>query len=288
MAKGSQFWGQASGKLGEQVLYRAGGEQRARSYTKNVKNPKTLAQMKNRITMANLVAVFNQLKPILKESFPNRPTNQSGFNAFVSANKNKQTPVLDPGMIALGYSVPYNMNISKGSIQFPEWGASDAINEADSFHIKAVVDGSAFQGKQGKEQLALLLANYGIPSDAKVTIVVANDEDEGFSLTHATGDFVDIVNVAKSLGLRNPSIAGVDESNPNIIEVTLGSALTTKMIGVIISYTDATGKLQVTTSRIKKGSMNGPDITTYLPGGEVYESVLNASGYTQDSVLSTK
>jgi hypothetical protein len=41
MSKRSLFWGKGSGKLGEAVYYRAGGEQRTRAYVKTVKNPKT-------------------------------------------------------------------------------------------------------------------------------------------------------------------------------------------------------------------------------------------------------
>ena len=54
MSKGSLFWANASGKLGESVFYRSGGEQRNRSYVKNIKNPRTEAQMRNRIQLGNL------------------------------------------------------------------------------------------------------------------------------------------------------------------------------------------------------------------------------------------
>lgn len=79
MAKNSLFWGKASGKLGEVVLYRSGGEQRSRTYIKDVKNPKSLAQMEQRIKMASLVGFFKSLRSVLRYSFPQRPTNQSGF-----------------------------------------------------------------------------------------------------------------------------------------------------------------------------------------------------------------
>lgn len=37
MSKRSLFWGQAAGKLGEAVYYRAGGEQRTRTYVAKIK-----------------------------------------------------------------------------------------------------------------------------------------------------------------------------------------------------------------------------------------------------------
>ena len=72
MSKGSLFWANASGKLGETVLYRSGGEQRTRTYVAKIKNPKTLAQMENRLSMRNFAQVYRALQPILSKSFPNR------------------------------------------------------------------------------------------------------------------------------------------------------------------------------------------------------------------------
>lgn len=116
MAKGSQFWGAASGKLGQQVLYRAGGEQRARAYVKNIKNPKTLAQMENRILMNNVVSAFRSMKPILSVSFPMKASNQSGFNAFVKANKNTVPYAIGKEDVQFGGCMPYRMFVSQGDI----------------------------------------------------------------------------------------------------------------------------------------------------------------------------
>lgn len=116
MTKRSLFWGQASGKLGEAVFYRAGGEQRTRAYVKNIKNPKTLAQMKNRILMNNVVSAFRSMKPILSVSFPMKAANQSGFNAFVKANKNVVPYAISKEDVQYGGCMPYRMFVSQGDI----------------------------------------------------------------------------------------------------------------------------------------------------------------------------
>lgn len=85
MSKRSLFWANASGKLGETVFYRAGGEQRNRTYVKNVKNPKTQPQALQRAKFNNMVAVFRGIKAVA-DSFFTRKANQSGFNAFFSQN----------------------------------------------------------------------------------------------------------------------------------------------------------------------------------------------------------
>lgn len=119
MSKRSLFWGQASGKLGEAVFYRAGGEQRTRAYVKAIKNPKTLAQMMQRITMGNLVSMYSALKPILSQSFPLRAANRSAFNEFVSANKHAQSYAIFKDDIDNRFFWPVDMVISKGDVIVP-------------------------------------------------------------------------------------------------------------------------------------------------------------------------
>lgn len=119
MSKRSLFWGQASGKLGEAVFYRAGGEQRTRAYVKAVKNPKTLAQMMQRITMGNLVSMYSALKPILSQSFPVRNTNRSAFNEFVSANKGAQSYAVTKDDVQNRFFWPVNLTISRGNLNIP-------------------------------------------------------------------------------------------------------------------------------------------------------------------------
>lgn len=119
MSKRSLFWGQASGKLGEAVFYRAGGEQRTRAYVKAVKNPKTLAQMMQRITMGNLVSMYSALKPILSQSFPLRAVNRSAFNEFVSANKNARSYAIFKDDIANRFFWPVDITIARGDVSLP-------------------------------------------------------------------------------------------------------------------------------------------------------------------------
>lgn len=119
MSKRSLFWGQASGKLGEAVFYRAGGEQRTRAYVKAVKNPKTLAQMMQRITMGNLVSMYSALKPVLSQSFPLRATNRSAFNEFVSANKGAQSYAVTKDDVSARFFWPVALTISRGNLNIP-------------------------------------------------------------------------------------------------------------------------------------------------------------------------
>lgn len=133
MSKRSLFWGQASGKLGEAVFYRAGGEQRTRAYVKDVKNPKTLAQMTQRITMGNLVSMYSALKPVLSQSFPLRPTNRSAFNEFVSVNKGAQSYAVTKDDVRNRYFWPVGLTISRGNLNLSTELTFDPGDDEESY-----------------------------------------------------------------------------------------------------------------------------------------------------------
>lgn len=115
MTKRNFLLGTSAGKLGDMVFYRSGGEQRTRTRVVP-KNPKTLAQMTNRLSMLNLTSMFRSLKPILESAFPTKKSNQSAYNAFVSANKASNPYYIRKADLEDGYSVPYGIALSKGNM----------------------------------------------------------------------------------------------------------------------------------------------------------------------------
>lgn len=145
MSKRSLFWGQASGKLGEAVYYRAGGEQRTRTWVPKIKNPKTLAQMETRISMSNMVSMFRSYKSILSKSFPKRKTNQSGFNAFTSVNKTNRPYAIMPDDRDEGFFVPMGYQVAQGDIPISTQGVvMSRPNPADADEEEQV--GFSFPG----------------------------------------------------------------------------------------------------------------------------------------------
>lgn len=115
MTKRNFLLGTSAGKLGDMVFYRAGGEQRTRTRVVP-KNPKTIAQMTNRLSMLNLTSMFRSLKPVLESSFPTKKSNQSAYNAFVSANKASNPYYIRKADLEEGYVVPFGIALSKGNI----------------------------------------------------------------------------------------------------------------------------------------------------------------------------
>lgn len=118
MSKRSLFWGQASGKLGEAVYYRAGGEQRTRTYVAKIKNPKSRAQALQRTKFNNMVAVFRGTSIFVKSLFKPEKSSQSPFNAFVKRNFPLCLTVADKEMVELGEGGAENFVFANGTVNF--------------------------------------------------------------------------------------------------------------------------------------------------------------------------
>ena len=87
MSKGSLFFGNASGKLGQVVLSTMKGQQIARAWQPKVANPKTSQQQLQREKFANAVKFFKRAQQnLFKFAFEDRRKNESDYNAFMRHN----------------------------------------------------------------------------------------------------------------------------------------------------------------------------------------------------------
>lgn len=118
MSKDSLYWGKASGKLGETVLYTSGGQQRARKYVSKIANPKSPAQMVQRLKMANIVSAYQGLVAVTQAAFPNKSAVQSGWNRFAQLNATKNLAIIDKAMKDSNVCVPAGFTFSEGNINF--------------------------------------------------------------------------------------------------------------------------------------------------------------------------
>ena len=118
MSKRSLFWGNGTGKLGEAVYYRAGGEQRTRTYIKTVKNPKSYQQALQRTKFNNLVGCYKGISTAVKSFYTNRAANQSPFNAFFKQNFPVNLWVADKEMTGVNEGIYEGMYVSNGNFNF--------------------------------------------------------------------------------------------------------------------------------------------------------------------------
>lgn len=322
MSKQSLFWGNASGKLGETVFYRAGGEQRNRTYVKHIKNPKTLAQAEQRLAMLNFSAGFRLLAPILRASFPNRSSNLSGFNAFVKANKNILTPVIDRTIAEKGLAVLGQMTIAQGNLivgdglqlrrdffsdpedeEEPTRDGIGFIVQLDTARIaeggdlhQAYLDTFVDVGVAPRftidsaEQASALLKLLGLSQNAVITGVHGSYDDDGYAyetsrITSATN------NNASFLGRLGLRFVPTGNLAPNTypsefflgISVAQDSSDTDYYALIISDRID--GKLEVTNSRLITPASNTEYTQQFQKGGDVYEQIMANYGPSQGSVL---
>ena len=77
--------GQGAGKLGDLVLYRNAGQQQARAYVTNPKNPKTYKQAQQRAKFASVALAYQYFKTIIDRS--TRYSNgRTAYNDFLKNN----------------------------------------------------------------------------------------------------------------------------------------------------------------------------------------------------------
>lgn len=116
MSKRSLFWGHGSGKLGEAVFYRAGGEQRTRAYTAIVKNPRTYAQALQRTKLNNMVGAFKDLKKVVESYIKPAKASQSPFNAFFAENWKRNRWVESPEELGNNEGIASDFIVSNGKL----------------------------------------------------------------------------------------------------------------------------------------------------------------------------
>lgn len=174
MSKGSLFFGNASGKLGQVVLSTVKGQQIARAWQPKVSNPKTSQQQLQRAKFANAVKFFKRAQQnLFKFAFEDKRKNESDYNAFMRHNV-ISSAVLDR-MVYDNFNYPAFANdwlLSYGSL-----GEISADNEPSD-----------------KEVLKLLTLPLGTGEVANLTIASASQAFVD-NYKAVNGDFVTLVGV---------------------------------------------------------------------------------------------
>lgn len=174
MSKGSLFFGNASGKLGQVVLSTVKGQQIARAWQPKVANPKTSQQQLQRAKFANSVKFFRRAQQnLFKFAFEDKRKNESDYNAFMRHNV-VSSAVLDRSVYD-DFNYPAIANdwlLSYGSL-----GEIEAENDIAE-----------------KEFVSLLTLPLGTGEKANLTIASASQALIS-NLKAANGDYVTIVGI---------------------------------------------------------------------------------------------
>lgn len=285
MSKGSLFWGNAVGKLGESVFYRANGQQRNRTYLKEIKNPKTRAQMTNRVKWANVINTWRLLKPFIAMGMQNRPTRQSDYNAFVSMNVRTSSAYLLKDEAKQNGTLLAPYFVTSGTLGNRSMAsAAETSIEVGEFTLET--------GSIGELSSAIISRNVGFAVGDQVTVIVVGQTlGEGgvpvvipaafkFVLAPATASDI-AIDVIEVTGPVAPAI-----SDGKLAWEFAGAEFSDFGAAVIQSRIDAEGQLLLSTSRILVEFQTPGTGQSYNPFGVSLDEALNSYGYNPAAYLS--
>jgi len=159
----------AKKKLGGTVLYTQGGRTLQRELAPEVKNPKTPAQMGQRVKWANLVAFYRANASWMPKAFENKKATQSDYNKFMSLNAANSRIYLTKEQARQGACVVDSYRMSDGTLQpvdiFPteqNWVTNLYLTGLDKLDATTTV--AAFS-------TALLASNAGLRSGDQLSFI---------------------------------------------------------------------------------------------------------------------
>ena len=117
----------ASQRLGGMVLYQLKGQTLARELAPAVSNPRTPAQMDNRVRLQNVVSVYRANRAWMAGAFENKKERESDYNAFVSANLSTSQVAFTKAQAAAGAAVAAPYQISSGSLGSIEQQVTNSV-----------------------------------------------------------------------------------------------------------------------------------------------------------------
>lgn len=243
--------GLAGGKVGDLVFYRDGGEQRTRTRV-IPKNPRSPKQMAQRVRIANVSSLYRLLAPIVRDSFSNRPSNQSGYNAMASGAI-ELSPFLTKEMANADAVLPMPAVIAKGILQGVE-----LIPSLSGPNMPAIVIPSLEPGTETSmaQVSAALLADYPSLQDGdKITFVAIGFElDESFDFEVYRGStYIKEILIDTADATAVTSIDGLAlEQGALVIDgvQTLAGGSNIRAVAAIVSRVDGNGALQTSFARL--------------------------------------
>lgn len=177
----SPLVGQGKGKIGAQVLYRANGEQLIRARAIEVKNPRSNAQMAQRMAVATASKLTAALRGIVDHSFEGVPYGEASVRFFnskatliikaaINNLKRGWAPVV-PGDAPIG-ACP-NIPLSKGSLSPVNVNFDKAFAGRNGVVNMYFTSGP---GTSADSSLSQFCAALGISKSDQLTFVLAQSE----------------------------------------------------------------------------------------------------------------
>lgn len=158
-------------RLGGAVTYMMAGQQITRELAANVKNPRTTAQMRQRVKLASLVNFYRSMRQWAKVgAFSNKKQTWSDYNAFVSANISNVVAFLTKQQAQAGCSVVAPYIISRGVLPRVQTTYKSASNAFMSDIYIGNIDETSGR-TLGEYSQAIISNNNGIANGDQISII---------------------------------------------------------------------------------------------------------------------
>lgn len=144
MSKGSLFFGNARGKLGQVVLSTVKGQQIARAWQPKVANPRTSIQQVQRAKFANSVKFYRRAtQNLFKFAFEDKKRTESDYNAFMRHNVDAAMVVNRMQYDYILYpALAYEWTISAGSLGEVRSMYYNSVSSTDAISLLSPLKGS--------------------------------------------------------------------------------------------------------------------------------------------------
>ena len=285
IVKTGDMYGQV-GRLGQNVYYTAYSETRSRKLAASVSNPRTQAQMLQRVRWANLVNFYRVNKEWMKYAFETKKKNQSEYNKFMSLNVATSPIYLTKQEAGGGACVVYPYLITQGSLPSIEQAYNGIVINTNLY----ITQGSTISSSTTVAELSENLVNnnpalrYGDQLSLIRLYQQANPN---------TG--TPFINLRKyELVLSDTNTATIDNYLPmDIISqgtsggnpcISVNASGRTGGISFVLSRTIA-GKTYVSTQRIVTAGMEGI-IQSYSSQSQL-QNAINSYGESAEAFLTS-
>lgn len=184
--------GSSRNKVGNLVTYRMKGQDIARAKAAQVSNPRSLAQMQQRVKLANLVGMYRANRAWMDGlAFSTRPAHWSDYNAFVSANIASNRIALTKEQAAAGTTIVAPYIVSRGSLPTIEvnpttanvWQTNIGVGDLSIDPATTTV---------GELSTAILANNNGLQQGMQLSLVMNYQQQSGSSY-YATSRYYEVI-----------------------------------------------------------------------------------------------
>lgn len=287
MAIVQNFWLKgASKRLAGAVIYEAMGQTRARRLAESVTNPRTEAQMNQRVKWANLVNLYRVNSDWMKYAYETKKTTQSEYNKWMSLNVSNSRIYLTKQLAAAGACVVDAYTITQGSLP-----SIENTLTSNNLHKSNLYTGTLAELKEATvAQLseALLANNPGIREGDQLSLIRLSQQtnsDTGVPYV-ILRKYELIINKSDTrlvFDFLPNDLVSISGSSSNYA-LTIGAGQRVGGFAWILSRTIA-GKTYVSTQTIVPVN-NGALISLYSSDA-AYRAAIESYGTTEDAFLSS-